>query len=262
MIKKNKIPEIRAEVLLNYLYPEAEKEWIARDEGAFYRNYNNDLLSVDDETKEALMARDGYLRLLPQGVLTMHDDLKGEDSAEKFKALTRRMRILGEAFLPIDTFFFRQELTMERQVAELLEDKVPYILRDYFGFDIDKEESPLVREVAMLLPYVSRCRGDFGFVSMLLSALMHCQVEIHLGRYSQTDTTRQWIPKVRFELLIPDLTPEEYREKDAELEPLRQFICEWFIPVEVKCEIVMKEHGSQQQTNTRLTLGYNTELNQ
>ena len=66
----------------------------------------------------------------------------------------------------------------------------------------------------------------------------------------------------RVELLIPDLTPEEYREKDAELEPLRQFICEWFIPVEVKCEIVMKEHGSQQQTNTRLTLGYNTELNQ
>ena len=262
MIKKNNIPEIRAEVLLNYLHPEAEKEWIARDEGAFYRNYNYDLLSVEDETKEVSMARDGYLNLLPQGVLIMHDDLKGEDSAERFKIVRRRMRILGEAFLPIDTLFFRQELTMERQVAELLEDKVPYILRTYFNYDIDKEESPLVKEAAMLLPYVSRRRGDFGFVSMLLGALMHCQVEVLQGRYSHTDTSRCWIPKVRFELLIPNLTPEEYREKNAALEPLHRFICEWFIPVEVKCEIVIKEHGSQQQTNTRLTLGYNTELNQ
>ena len=221
MIKKNKIPEIRAEVLLNYLHPEAEKEWIARDEGTFYRNYNYDLLSVEDETKEVVMARDGYLKMLPQGVLTLHDDMKGEDSAEKFKAVKRRMRMLGEAFLPIDTFFFRQSLTMERQVAELLEDRVPYVLRTYFNYDIDKEESPLVKKAALLLPYVSKHRGDFSFVSMLLGALMHCAVEILHGRYSQTDTTRQWLPKVRFELLIPDLSPEEYREKDAALEPLR-----------------------------------------
>lgn len=262
MIKKNKIPEIRAEVLLNYLYPEAEKDWIARDEGAFYRNYNYDLLSIENETKEVVMARDGYLKLLPQGILTLHDDMKGEDSAERFKAVKRRMRMLGEAFLPIDTFFFRQGLTMERQVAELLEDRVPYILRTYFGYDISKEESPLVREAALLLPYVSHHRGDFGFVSMLLGALMHCRVEMIQGRYSHTDTTRRWLPKVRFELLIPGLTPDEYCEKDTALEPLRQFICEWFIPIEVVCEIVIKEHGLEQQTNTRLTLGYNTELNQ
>lgn len=262
MRKKNKIPEIRAEVLLNYLYPKAETQWLAREEGSFYRNYNYDLLSMDDETREVVMARDSFLKLLPQGMLTLHDEMNGEDAAEKFKVVKRRMQILSEAFLPIDTFFFRQELTLERQVAELLEDKMAYILRTYFGFDIEQEESPLVKKAALMLPYVSKRRGDFGFVSMLLGALMHCQVKIIEGRYSQTDTTRQWLPQVRYELLIPGLTPEEYREKNMALEPLRQFLSEWFIPVEVKCEIVIKEHGSQLQTNTRRTLGYNTELNQ
>lgn len=249
-------------MLLNYLYPKGEKEWIARGEGSFYRNYNYDLLSIDDETKEVVMARDGFLNLLPQGVLTLGDDMSGEDSAEKYKQVQRRLRMLKEAFLPLDTFYFRQEMTLERITSELLQDKLTYILRNYFDVDIDKVESPLVREAAVLLPYVSRRRGDFGFIGSIIGALMHCQVNVITGRYSQTDTSRNWIPRVRFELIIPELSPDDYREKNESLEPLRQFISEWFIPVEVRCEILIKEHKWQQQTNTRLTLGYNTELNQ
>jgi hypothetical protein len=65
---------------------------------------------------------------------------------------------------------------------------------------------------------------------------------------------------VRYELLIPSLSKDEYQEKDAELKPLKDFLQEWFIPVEVWCQIDIKEHDVQQQTNTRLILGYNTEL--
>jgi hypothetical protein len=80
------------------------------------------------------------------------------------------------------------------------------------------------------------------------------------GRYSHTDTTKIWLPMVRYELIIPGLTPEEFQEKDHNLEPLREFLCEWLIPLEVWCEIVIKEYDIPQQTNTRLTLGYNTEV--
>ena len=262
MREKNKISQIKAEMLLNYLYPEGDRDWIARDEGAFYRNYNYDLLSFDNDTKEVTMARDGFLEMLPQGVLTLGDNMNGDDSAEKFKKVQRRLKLLREAFLPLDTFHFRQEVTHERIVSELLQGKLSHILHTYFYIDIDKIDSPLVREMAVLLPYVSSKRGDFGFIGCILGALMHCHVEVITGRYSKTDTTRSWTPRVRFELQISGLSPEEYREKTKALEPLREFICEWFIPVEVKCEIVIKEHKSEQQTNTRLTLGYNTELNQ
>ena len=259
---KNKISQIKAETLLNYLYPEGDRDWIARDEGSFYRNYNYDLLSFDDDSQEVVMARDGFLEMLPQGVLTLGDDMNGEDSAEKYKKVQRRLKILREAFVPFDTFNFRQEVTQERLVSELLQVKLSHILHTYFDIDIDKIESPLVREMVVLLPYVSSKRGDFGFIGSILGALLHCHVVVITGRYSKTDTTRSWTPRVRFELQIPGLSPEEYREKDETLEPLREFICEWFIPVEVKCEIVIKDHQSERQTNTRLTLGYNTELNQ
>ena len=260
MRKRNNIPEASAEMLLNYLYPEVERKWTAHGEGSFYRNYNSDLLDFDDETMEAWMARDTFLNLLPQGVINNDNDLKGEDAAEKFKKIQRRIRLLNEAFLPIDTNAFRQRLFVERQVSELLQNKLTYVLSEYFGIDLEKEESPLVREAALMLPYISRSRGDFGLVGELLGALLHCRVKTMTGRYSQTDTTRRWLPRVRYELLISGLSPEEFRIKNAELEPLRVFIREWFIPFEVKCDILIKEHHSEQQVNTRLTLDYNTEL--
>ena len=260
MRKRNNIHEASAEMLLNYLYPEVDKKWIAHGEGSFYRNYNSDLFDYDDETMEAWMARDTFLSLLPQGVINNDNDLKGEDAAEKFKKIQRRIRLLNEAFRPIDTNAFRQRLLVERQVSELLQNKLTYVLKEYFGIDLDMVESPLVKEAALMLPYISRSRGDFSLVGALLGALLHCQVHTTTGRYSQTDTTLRWLPRVRFELLIPGLSPEEFRTLNAEVQPLREFICEWFIPFEVKCDIVIKEHHSEQQVNTRLTLDYNMEL--
>lgn len=259
-MNKNNIPEIRAELLLNYLYPEMFNQWTSQNEGLFFRNYNNDLLAIDEEKMVALTARDSFIKLFPQGLLTQEADLKGEDSAEKFKQLEQRIRFLRETFKPIDTFRFRESLYVEHQMSSLLQDKLSYILNTYFGVDLDKIENPYVREAAILLPYVNRRRGDFGFIANLLRALIKCEVNMITGRYSHSDTTRSWLPMVRYDLVIPGLTPEKYQEKDKEIQPLREFLCEWLIPFEVWCEIVIKEYDVPQQTDTRLTLGYNTEV--
>lgn len=260
MIKKNNIPDIRSEVLLNYLYPEKSKDWIVRGEGVFYRNYNSDLFEIDDETHEILLSRDGFLKLLPQGVLTEQTTIKGDTPIEKFNRTQRRMRLLKEAFLPIDTFHFQQSLKIEDQTSELLQAKLPYVLKTYFGVDIENEPNRFVREAALLLPYISRMRGNFGEVASVLGSLLHCEVRKKTGRYSETDTTRRWLPSVRFELLISGLTPDEYRQLDEELEPLRDFIKEWFIPFEMHCNIVIKEHHDMRKPNAKLVLDYNTEL--
>lgn len=257
---KNNLPEIRAELLLNYLYPEASSQWTTQNEGSFFRNYNSDLLSIDEEKMVAQTARDSFIKLLPQGLLTQETDLKGEDAAEKFKQMELRLRLLRETFKPIDTFRFRESLYVEHQVDRLLQGKLSYILNTYFGVDLEKIENPYVREAAILLPYVNRRRGDFGFIANLLQTLFKCKVNMTTGRYSDSDTTRSWLPMVRYELVIPGLTPEEFQEKDKDVEPLREFLCEWMIPLEVWCQIVIKEYDVPPQTNTRLTLGYNTEV--
>lgn len=256
----NNTPEIRAELLLNYLYPEAVSLWTAQNEGSFFRNYNSDLLTIDDEKMIVETARDSFIKLLPQGLLTQETDLKGEDATEKFKQLEQRLRLLRETFKPIDTFRFRDSIFIEHQVDSMLQGKLSYILSNYFGIDLEKIENPYVRETATLLPYVNRRRGDFGFIKNLLQTLFKCQVIMKTGRYSHTDTTQRWLPLVRYELIISGLTAEEFREKDKEIEPLREFLREWMIPVEVWCQIVIKEYDIPQQTNTRLTLGYNTEV--
>ena len=259
MIDYNKIPHIRAEVLLNRLYPEFRQEWKVRCMGSFYRNYTQDVLFMDDNIKEVELSRDGLLNLLPEGVYNRHDELKGEDMRAKYKELEQRIWMLREAFKPIDTYWFKQNLDVERQVSELLEDKVEYVLRTYFDFDLSKVQDPLVKEVAVILPFINSKRGDFDFVRLLLKALLQCEVNMETGRYSHTDTSKRWLPMIRYDLLMPGLTAEEYNKRNAAIEPLRDFICEWLMPMEVVCLIKIKESGSPQLVNERLILDYNTE---
>jgi len=261
-MKLNKnISEIRAEVLLNFLYPKMEEHWTAHCDGTFYRNYNGDSMYINENTGELRLSRDGFLRLLPQGVLTNDDDLQKEDAAEKFEELERRQKLLHEAFLPFDTYIFHKKLTIERQASSLLNAKLDYLLKEFFDFNLSEEHSPLVREAAVLLPFVSRYKGDLRFVSQLLSALMNCPVETYRGRYSESDTTVRWVPSVRYELMIPGLSAKEYQALSKTIIPLENFLKEWFIPFEVNCEMVIKDKVLDHQVGERLILNYNTELN-
>lgn len=252
------IPEASAEMLLNYLYPELEKEWIARHNGTFYRNYNADIMSVNPEGKYVNLSRDGFLRLIPQGLFTQDNELKGNNFKDKYEALKKRELILSEAFLPFDTFTFRQRLHLEREISELLNEKLNYLLLEYFHFDLAKETNPYVKEAAVLLPYVSQWRGNFKFIRNLLSTLARCEVNMTIGKYSDTDNTRLWMPQVKYHLLMNGLDSEEYSTANAEILPLRQFIIEWFIPFDIKCDIQIKQYDKPFTLNEDLVLNYNT----
>ena len=235
---------------------------MVQSKGTFYRNYNQDILALYEKENKAILSRDGFLRLLPEGLLTRDDDLRGEDFSEKYEELEWRRELLNEAFSPFDTYVFRKKLEIERQTSELLEQKLSYLLKEYFNFDVEAEQSDLVKEAALILPFVSRWRGDLGLVGNILGALMHCEVEVLKGRYSPIDTTRLWLPQVTYKLLIEGLTPDTYQEKVKSLEPLAAFLREWLIPYDVKCVIEIKQHMVPQKTEGGLMLNYNTELNQ
>lgn len=247
-------------MLLNYLYPELTHEWIVSNKGSFYRNYSDDIMSLYLKERQVELSRDGFLKLLPEGVLTNDDEFKKVDVAEKYKILKRREHLLNEAFLPFDTFYFRYFMMVEQQVADLLNTKLEYILNQYFGFNLEAEKNPYVRRVAVLLPFAKQWRGDFPMIRNLLAGLFGCEVEMRQGRYSFSDTTQCRLPLVRYDLLIDGLETEKFRELYSQLMPLNDFITEWFMPMEVVCQIKIKEHNQPQQVNTRLVLDYNSEL--
>lgn len=76
--------EISAEMLLNFLYPEEVDQWVVKDKGTFYRNYTPDVLSVDKKNHYVALSRDGFVKLLPQGLITIDNELKGDDFYDKY----------------------------------------------------------------------------------------------------------------------------------------------------------------------------------
>ena len=259
-MRTEQIPQISAEMLLNLLYPELEERWMARHDGTFYRNYSQDVLELSPEENSVRLSRDSILGLLPQGLLSPEDELRSGDIQEKHKALEWQQKLLSEAFLPFDSLNFRRKLRMERQVSELLNGKLEYLLKTYFGFDLAAETNPYVREVAVLLPYIRHRRADFGLVRNLLSSLFNCPVAQLERRWSQVDSTLCWLPVLRFELLIPGLSAQAYRDLSQQLQPLTDFLAEWFMPMDLRLEIVIKQHGEPRQLDSQWTLDYNTEL--
>ncbi|MDO5321168.1 MAG: hypothetical protein Q4F39_02115 [Bacteroidia bacterium] len=257
---RSDLKEISAEMLLNYLYPELEDKWVARHEGTFYRNYNDDTLAVDPETAEVTLARDGFLKLLPQGVITREEELKGKEVKGKYEAMKKRNHLLMEAFLPIDSFNFRKKLRIERTVSELLEDKMDFILSRYYGVEVDENTDPYIREAAYILPYVSKKRGDFVFIRELMKSVLGCPVKMSRGRFSGTDTTVSWLPMVRYDLLVDGLDVEEYGRMAAEIKPFCNFLLEWFIPVDTVCRFAIRQKSGDGVEGGKMILDYNIEL--
>lgn len=255
------IQEIGAEMLLNYLYPELEDKWIVHNEGTFYRNYNNDALSLNEEKAKVDLARDGFLSLLPQAFISSENELRNGAVREKTKEISKRKKILQEAFLPVDSLHFRQKLKLEREISSLLNEKLQYILKNYFSFDLKEEKNKYVREFAVLLPYVKDRRGDFGFIKKMLSYMFGTDVNLFLGRYSDTDSSRKSLPALRFEIYFDNLSKEEFIALKDELLPLKEFLKEWFIPAEIHTDILIKGNNIKETLdNDRLILNYNTQL--
>lgn len=252
--------EVSAEMLLVYLYPELEQQWIVRNKGTFYRNYNPDILDIDIDEQTVSLTRNGYLRYLPESLISKEDELKGDDIKEKYEEMQRRIRLLEEAFLPFDTFFFRTRLVAERKVSELLNERLDYILKRYFDISLAEESNPYIREVAVLLPYVAHLKGNLDFVRQLLVILFQCDVQMQKGRYYMDDRICHWIPSVTYILLMPDLTSETYHERDKLLMPLVKFISEWFIPYEIHCKVLMKDAKKYSKVKENLILNYNATI--
>lgn len=260
MIEHKNISELKAEVLLNHLYPELAKRWIVKNKGTFYRNYSDDVMHLDKEQETVSLSRDGFLRLLPQGLITSDDELRGKDFRSKYEELKIRKSRLEELFQPFDTWKFKNSLREEKQLADLLETKLDTLLKTYFHVDRTTESNGYVREMMTLLPIVNRLRANFGRIGDVLSALLGYRVTTKLTRYDWSERRQDAQPMVLYQVWIPDLKSEDYKTWNENLDALRTFICEWFIPFDTRCVIEIKNDESATLDN-RLTLDYNTRLN-
>ena len=237
------ISALRAEVLLNHLYPEQSDSWVVTNKGTFYRNYSEDVLQLDANLSQVSLSRDGLLRLLPQGLVSTKDELKEAE----------------ELFVPFDSWRFRDSLRAEEDFAYLLENKLNIILKTYYGVDIEAETNPLIKEMMKLLPQASSIRGNFHKIGDILKALLNKRVTTHITCYNWSDKTADTQPMVCYKVWMPELTSESYKELEKNIEALKNFLVEWFIPFDTYCAIEIKTEQTTSLNNTML-LNYNTKL--
>ena len=175
--------DISAEFLLNYLFPDHTDQWQAEYAGAFYRNYSPDILSFEEDRQTVRLSRDGFLRLLPQGIIAPDNILKGKGFEQKYEQLKKKEELLKDLFKPVDTLNFRFRLHIEKETSQLSSEKLALLLKYYFDYELEKEKNPYIRKTAPLLLLVSHLRADFSFLHTLLKCLFGCPVEMTTGRY-------------------------------------------------------------------------------
>ena len=242
-MKNTNISALRAEVLLNHLYPEQSDSWVVTNKGTFYRNYSEDVLQLEANLSQVSLSRDGLLRLLPQGLVSTKDELKEAE----------------ELFVPFDSWRFRDSLRAEEDFAYLLENKLNIILKTYYGVDIEAETNPLIKEMMKLLPQASSIRGNFHKIGDILKALLNKRVTTHITCYNWSDKTADTQPMVCYKVWVPELTSESYKELEKNIEALRNFLVEWFIPFDTYWAIEIKAEKNTSLNNAML-LNYNTKL--
>lgn len=258
MINEINLPDISAEYLLNYLYPDQTEQWQAECAGTFYRNYSPDILSIEKDNATVRLARDGFLQLLPQVIIAPDDALKGKNFEQKYEQLKKKEELLKDLFKPIDSLNFRFRLHIEKEIAQLSSNKISLLLNRYFNFNLEEEKNPYIRKTAPLLLVISHLRADFTFLHTLLKNLFGCPVEMTTGRYTWDEGYEYSQPAIFYYLIIPDLTNKAYNELKQAIDPFIDFIREWFIPFDTHCSISIKHPDCPFVLGENLTLDYNT----
>ena len=256
---QSNISEIRAEVLLNHLYPDQTDNWIARDRGTFFRNYSSDIMQLEEKIAQVSLSRDGLLRLLPQGLVSAEDELKGNNFSAKYRALCQRKNYLEELFVPFDSWRLRDSIRAEEDLANLLENKLNILLKTYYGVDIEAEENPYVREIMKVLPLSSRIRGNYHKIGDILKEILNNRVSTHISCYNWSDKTSDTQPMICYKVWVPNLNEESYKQLERNIEALENFLTQWFIPFDTRCVIELKTEKAA-SLNNKMLLNYNTKL--
>jgi len=246
--------ELSAEAYLGLLYRGQGRKWIVHNQGLFYRNYSEDIMSIDEESNNITLSRDGWLKYCPQELISPVDEIQNINNASGKKKLSvaaidemirNRIKILSESFVPFDTFALRVRLQLEDKLQEILDGKANYILKRYYDFDMEAETDEYIRKAAMLLPYLPRIRGNVMFVVNLMQTLTHRRIECRYTTYGEIDNTRCNTRKVFFDVVMDGLDDKQYQEEMNRITPLFTFLQERFLPLDLMSTIGIKGVNSE-----------------
>jgi hypothetical protein len=262
------VDHIKAETFLTS-FLDSCRDVIIEPHGVFFRNYDNDVISVDADEYDRKMvvkiSRDGLFQILPESLFFVENKLREigkKGDKEKFKQEEERIRKekqnIKTFFQPFDVAYFKLRFELEKKLNHLATNRAQIIideLIDDFGIDA---ENPIVRKMLPLAPIASEFRGNKFLLKDVLKILFYpANVEILLKR-SKASGMKGTI--LKFIVYIEELSAEQFRTMKKDVEGFSQFFYEWFLPVDMGCEFKIADKNERFILGKSMTLGYNTYL--
>jgi hypothetical protein len=270
------IEDIRAESIIAVMFDDIIPE--VRNLGSFYRNYCEDIIRIGNESdRESIvveLSRDGIYYLLPETLFFLENRLLikkskniinseiANESAikDEVKKQNAEKKHLFAFFKFFDIQYFETKLLLEKEIFDLENNQINFILKNLFDYDLDKEENEYIKKIAPLLIYCSRIRGDLLLLSEILSAALKHRVEIN-KRNIFIDQSSESVVLIEFIVHIEGLSLKEYQELTTMYKPFLYFINEWFFPAGEDYVYKIKDTTQKFDLNEKqIILDYNTQL--
>lgn len=232
-----------AEFLLSTLYCNAE-EYTVSFCGKSRRALFGDLLMVDTAYNEAVVAHDGMMQILPEGLLF------GEKEQRDLEEYNKKKKVLEEFFSRnFDTIVFQTRLKWERKLSCLEDNLSAIVLKELYGITFDTTTNDSIKKLAQLIPVGQYLKGEVKMLSFISQKILKHDVEVRmLGK------------KITFTVMIDGLSAEKYLEEKKRLSHYFSKMVEWFLPYDCICYYEVKAHERNMKLGNTLLLNYNTRL--
>lgn len=258
---------IKAEVLLNYLYPNRKDAWIVENKGTFFRNYQADLMDINLDDNKVSLCRDNFISLLPENIFFRREVKAKKDvefrRKEQIKEDRDNYESLCSIFAAIDTFRFRDSLEYEAFFSLVYENKMQLLLKEIYGYDYEKEQNKYVKKLSPLILQSAKIKGDIELIreilELLLSEEFNCKVKKKISEYRENAWRTCFLTQVIYYIIIPGLDKDNYKQLSQEFEPLFSFLKEWFLPIHLRTDFIIIDNDNE-AISSRSLLGYNTKV--
>ena len=232
-----------AEFLLSTLCGNAD-EYNVSHCGESRRVLFGELLNVDAAYNEAVVARDGMMQILPEGLLF------GEEELKDLEEYNKKKEALDDFFCRnFDNVVFHTGLKWEKKLSWLEENLSAVVLNDLFDITLDFTTNAEIKKLAYLIPMGQYLKGDVKMLSLISQNILKQDVEVRLSG-----------KQVIFSVLIDGLGAEEYLEEKKQLSQYFSKLAEWFLPYDCQCSYEVKAHERHMKLGKNLILNYNTRL--
>ena len=246
--------ELAAELLVETYFPDV-KEWKASYGSFFSRNYTGDLKSVHPEANSLSLSRNGIYDILPEKMFFDVEELRFKESRElasRISEIYEEEKNIKDYFMPFDSFFFNQSLRLHKVSSHIVDHETEMLLKLFYDYDIEAEENRYVRQLAPTLLHVAELRADLDAIVQMLAEILQCKVDFKVMNQES----------IVFTIHKKGLSSKEYNDFMKELNPLFDFLQEWFLPMEMECAYKVKDYSQPfvLSSDKALVLDYNTKL--